>query len=80
MADGRRQAGLHLRALDEGILSDLGTKDATFGVFTMDSGAIWSMNICWALPKEWPGAVYGLEIGIWAPGAWWTSRTRIATW
>lgn len=48
----------------EGILSDLGTKDATFGVFTMDSGAIWSMNICWALPKEWPGAVYGLEIGI----------------
>lgn len=48
----------------EGILSGLGTKDATFGVFTMANGAIWSMNICWALPKEWPGAVYGLEIGI----------------
>jgi myo-inositol 2-dehydrogenase/D-chiro-inositol 1-dehydrogenase len=48
----------------EKILSDLGTKDATFGVFTMDNGAIWSMNICWALPKAWPGAVYGLEIGI----------------
>ena len=43
---------------------ELGTKDATFGVFTMADGTIWSMNICWALPQEWPGAVYGLEIGI----------------
>ena len=25
---------------------------------------MFSMNICWALPKVWPGAVYGLEIGI----------------
>ena len=48
----------------EKILTDIGTKDATFGVFTMEDGAIFSMNICWALPKVWPGAVYGLEIGI----------------
>ena len=46
------------------VMSELGTKDATFGVFQMDNGAIWSMNICWSLPKVWPGAVYGLEIGI----------------
>jgi predicted dehydrogenase len=26
--------------------------------------AIFSMNISWALPVVWPGAVYGLEIGI----------------
>ncbi len=45
-------------------LAQYGTKDATFGVFTMDDGAIWSMNISWALPVVWPGAVYGLEIGI----------------
>ena len=49
---------------NDSVMSELGTKDATFGVFTMEDGAIWSMNICWALPKEWPGAVYGLEIGI----------------
>jgi len=48
----------------EKILTDIGTKDATFGVFTMEDGTIFSMNICWALPKVWPGAVYGLEIGI----------------
>ncbi len=46
------------------VLSAYGTKDATFGVFTMDDGAIWSMNISWALPEVWPGAVYGLQIGI----------------
>ena len=49
---------------NDSVMSSLGTKDATFGLFTMEDGAIWSMNICWALPKEWPGAVYGLEIGI----------------
>jgi predicted dehydrogenase len=45
-------------------MTELGTKDATFGVFTMEDGTIWSMNICWSLPKVWPGSVYGLEIGI----------------
>ena len=34
------------------------------GIFTMSDGTIWSMNISWALPIVWPGAVYGLEIGI----------------
>ncbi len=45
-------------------LGEMGTQDGTFAVFTMDDGAIWSMNINWALPTVWPGAVYGLEIGI----------------
>ncbi|MDE0363110.1 MAG: hypothetical protein OXI74_18195, partial [Rhodospirillaceae bacterium] len=34
------------------------------GLFTMDDGTIFSMNISWALPVVWPGAVYGIEIGI----------------
>lgn len=46
------------------VLGELGTKDATMGVFTFASGAVLSMNINWALPATWPGAVYGLEIGI----------------
>jgi predicted dehydrogenase len=46
------------------VLAGHGTKDATCGVFTMSNGAVWSMNISWALPVAWPGAVYGLEIGI----------------
>ncbi len=46
------------------VLHDVGTKDATFGLFELEGGAMWSMNICWALPKQWPAASYGLEIGI----------------
>jgi myo-inositol 2-dehydrogenase/D-chiro-inositol 1-dehydrogenase len=46
------------------VMREHGVKDATFGIFEMEKGAIWSMNICWALPKHWPGASYGLQIGI----------------
>ena len=63
MGDNAQPVSIFARSNDS-VMSQLGTKDATFGVFTMEDGAIWSMNICWALPKEWPGAVYGLEIGI----------------
>lgn len=63
MGDAAKPVSVFARSTEK-ILDDLGTKDATFGVFTMENGAIWSMNICWALPKVWPGAVYGLEIGL----------------
>ena len=63
MGDAAKPVSIFARSTEK-VLSELGTKDATFGIFTMDNGSIWSMNICWALPKEWPGAVYGLEIGI----------------
>lgn len=46
------------------VLGELGTKDATLGIFTMADGMLWSMSISWALPVVWPGSVYGLEIGI----------------
>ena len=46
------------------VLGELGTKDATLGIFTMADGTLWSMSISWALPTVWPGSVYGLEIGI----------------
>jgi myo-inositol 2-dehydrogenase/D-chiro-inositol 1-dehydrogenase len=54
---------VYARSTDR-VLAAMGTKDSTFWLFTMDDGAIWSMNISWALPTVWPGAVYGLEIGI----------------
>ncbi|MDG2034447.1 MAG: Gfo/Idh/MocA family oxidoreductase [Rhodospirillales bacterium] len=63
MGDAAKPVSVYARSTER-VMSELGTKDATFGVFTMADGSIWSMNICWALPKEWPGAVYGLEIGI----------------
>ena len=46
------------------VLGEHGTKDSTLSIFTLADGSLWSMNISWALPATWPGAVYGLEIGI----------------
>ena len=61
--EGKEPAEIYARSIDK-VLGSIGTKDATFGIFTMNDGTIWSMNISWALPTVWPGAVYGLEIGI----------------
>ncbi|MDG2187278.1 MAG: Gfo/Idh/MocA family oxidoreductase [Hyphomicrobiales bacterium] len=63
LGDQAKPVSIFARSTDK-VMAELGTKDATFGVFTMEDGTIFSMNICWALPKVWPGAVYGLEIGI----------------
>jgi len=58
-----KPVSVYAKATDK-ILGPLGTKDSTFGVWTFEGGAIWSMNISWGLPAYWPGSVYGLEIGI----------------
>ena len=63
LMEGKTPISVYARSTDK-VLGRLGTKDSTFGLFTMDDGAIFSMNICWALPVVWPGAVYGIEIGI----------------
>jgi myo-inositol 2-dehydrogenase / D-chiro-inositol 1-dehydrogenase len=63
LMEGKTPATIYARSNDK-VLSSWGTKDTTFGIFTMDDGTVFSMNICWALPEVWPGSVYGLEIGI----------------
>jgi myo-inositol 2-dehydrogenase/D-chiro-inositol 1-dehydrogenase len=63
LMEGLNPVSVYAQSSDK-VLGQHGTKDATFGVFTMDDGTIFSMNISWALPVVWPGAVYGLEIGI----------------
>ncbi|MDC0139354.1 Gfo/Idh/MocA family oxidoreductase [Hyphomicrobiales bacterium] len=63
LGDQAKPVSVYAKSTDK-IMGTMGTKDATFGVFTMEDGTIFSMNICWALPKVWPGAVYGLEIGV----------------
>lgn len=63
LMEGKTPVSVYARSVDN-VLSQWGTKDSTFGLFTMDDGTIWSMNISWALPVVWPGSVYGLEIGI----------------
>lgn len=63
LMEGKTPVEVYARSVDT-TLRELGTKDSTFGLFTFADGTIWSMNISWALPTVWPGAVYGLEIGI----------------
>jgi len=63
LMEGKTPVSIYAQSVDKS-LKKYGTKDSTLGVFTMDDGTIYSMNISWALPVVWPGAVYGLEIGI----------------
>lgn len=63
LMEGKTPISVYAVSTDR-VLGEWGTKDATMGIFTMDDGTIFSMNISWALPEVWPGAVYGLEIGI----------------
>ena len=63
LMEGKTPKSIYARSTDP-VLQEWGTKDSTFGLFTMDDGTIFSMNISWGLPQIWPGSVYGLEIGI----------------
>jgi myo-inositol 2-dehydrogenase / D-chiro-inositol 1-dehydrogenase len=38
--------------------------DATAGMIVFSDGSLYHLNISWALPVTWPGAVYSLEVGI----------------
>ena len=63
LMEGKVPTSVYARSTDK-VLGHLGTKASTFGLFTMEDGTIFSMNIRWALPVVWPGAVDGIEIGI----------------
>jgi len=63
MLEGKEPVEVYARSVDKA-LGPWGTKDSTFGIFTFKDGTLWSMNISWALPVVWPGAVYGIEIGV----------------
>lgn len=63
LMEGKEPVSIYAKSTDK-VLSRWGTKDSTFGLFEMNDGTIFSMNICWGLPEIWPGSVYGLEIGI----------------
>lgn len=63
LMEGKTPVSVYARSTEK-VLAEWGTKDSTLGIFTMDDGTLFSMNISWGLPTVWPGSVYGLEIGI----------------
>lgn len=50
LMEGLEPVSVYASSSDK-VLAEYGTKDATFGVFNMNDGTIFSMNISWALPE-----------------------------
>jgi predicted dehydrogenase len=64
LLEGKTPAEVYARSIDRVLGPTLRGIDATAGLITMTDGALYHLNISWALPTVWPGSVYSLEIGI----------------
>ena len=54
----------YARSVDKVLGATYGGIDATAGMIMFSDGSVYHLNISWALPVTWPGAVYSLEVGI----------------
>jgi predicted dehydrogenase len=54
----------YARSIDKVLGPVYGGIDATAGMIMFADGSVYHLNISWALPVTWPGAVYSLEVGI----------------
>jgi myo-inositol 2-dehydrogenase / D-chiro-inositol 1-dehydrogenase len=54
----------YARSIDKVLGPLYGGIDATAGMIMFSDVSIYHLNISWALPVTWPGAVYSLEVGI----------------
>ena len=55
---------VYARSVDKVMGPLYGGIDATAGMINFSDGSIYHLNISWALPVTWPGAVYSLEVGL----------------
>ena len=55
---------VYARSIDKVLGPAYGGIDATAGMIMFSDGSLFHLNISWALPVTWPGAVYSLEVGI----------------
>src|SRR6202043_490557 len=62
--EGKQQAEVYARSIDKVLGPLYQGIDATAGMIMFADGTIYHLNISWALPVTWPGAVYSLEVGI----------------
>src|SRR5262245_42218257 len=54
----------YARSVDKVLGPQYGGIDATAGMIMFSDGSLYHLNISWALPVTWPGAVYSLEVGL----------------
>lgn len=64
MMEGKTPVECYARSVDKVLGPKWKGIDATAGLITFSDGSIYHLNISWALPVTWPGAVYSLEVGI----------------
>jgi predicted dehydrogenase len=62
--EGKTPVEVYARQIDKVLGPLYKGIDATAGMITFSDGTIYHLNISWALPVTWPGAVYSLEVGI----------------
>ena len=61
---GEDAVEIYARSTDKALGPLCKGTDATVGTMTFSDGAIYQSVVSWALPISWPGAVYGLEVGV----------------
>ena len=59
-----RRSSVYARSVDKVLGPTYQGIDATAGMIMFSDGSVYHLNISWALPVTWPGAVYSLEVGI----------------
>jgi len=64
MMEGRTPVEIDARSVAKSLGPECGGTDATAGTMVFDDGTLYQSMVNWALPVSWPGAVYGLEVGI----------------
>jgi myo-inositol 2-dehydrogenase / D-chiro-inositol 1-dehydrogenase len=64
MMEGRRPVEVDARSVAKTLGPAVGGLDATAGTMVFDDDTLYQSMVNWALPVSWPGAVYGLEVGI----------------
>jgi myo-inositol 2-dehydrogenase/D-chiro-inositol 1-dehydrogenase len=62
--EGKTPVECYARSIDKVLGPTCKGIDATAGMIMFSDGCVYHLNISWALPVTWPGAVYSLEVGI----------------
>src|ERR1700723_3956463 len=62
--EGKQPVECYARSIDKVLGPLYQGIDATAGMIMCSDDTVYHLNISWALPVTWPGAVYSLEVGI----------------
>jgi predicted dehydrogenase len=62
--EAKKPVEVYARSVDKVLGPTWKGIDATAGMIMFSDGSVYHLNISWALPVTWPGAVYSLEVAI----------------